>query len=161
MKVYILFFKCPVPDNHKYLCRIRTPDGIKQPVLCYWCSFCLPLQSSNLQNNVLIDFSWLGQPNYLYLRDMIYISFRILTEFRPVDNLLVLSIWINSVFILRRSVCDWWKRGNHQIQVKHICISCVWISFERRLRGSNYSKSYFSNNVQHLVINLYNQVLFW
>ena len=30
------------------------------------------------------------------------------------------------VFILRRSVCGWWKRGNHQIQVKHICIKCVW-----------------------------------
>ena len=135
LQIHIFFFKCPVSDNQQHRYWIRAPDDIKQPVLRSRCSSFLPLQSTNVQDYVLICFSELGQQDSMCFRDMILKFFRIFAELWRIYNLLVLHIQLNLLLVLRRPGCGWRKRCNYEVQVKCICTSHMGVSFERNLRS--------------------------
>ena len=159
MQVYIFLFKYPVPVILQHYYRIWTPNDIKHPVLCSRSNSCLSLQSADVQDNFLSNFSELGQQDCLYFRHMSLKHFRSNAELWQINNLHVLHICsrcYNQISILRRSVCFWRKRFNYQIQIEYICRWIVWIKFERRLRYSKYILSYISCNIQHLHFHIFN-----
>ena len=89
------------------------------------------LTSVNWANQIACNF-----------RDMICILFRICAELWRIYSLLVLHIRIinNYIFILLWSVCVWRKRCRTTRYKSSTAVSiCMGVSFERRLRSSNYS----------------------